>query len=33
MLYNLKETEQSKVHHPEGNVWNHVLLVVDEAAN
>ncbi len=32
MLYKLKETEQSKVHHPEGNVWNHVLLVVDEAA-
>lgn len=32
MLYKLKQTEQSKVHHPEGNVWNHVLLVVDEAA-
>ncbi len=32
MLYNLKSTEQSPVHHPEGNVWNHTLLVVDEAA-
>ena len=32
MLHKLKETEQSKTHHPEGNVWNHVLLVVDEAA-
>lgn len=26
------KTEQSPVHHPEGNVWNHTLLVVDEAA-
>lgn len=32
MLYKLKETEQSPIHHPEGNVWNHTLLVVDEAA-
>ena len=32
MLYKLKETEQSPVHHPEGNAWNHTLLVVDEAA-
>ncbi len=32
MLYNLKKTEQSPEHHPEGNVWNHTLLVVDEAA-
>ena len=31
-LYALKSTEQSPVHHPEGNVWNHTLLVVDEAA-
>lgn len=28
----LKETEQSKVHHPEGNVWIHTMMVVDEAA-
>jgi putative nucleotidyltransferase with HDIG domain len=28
----LMETKQSKIHHPEGNVWNHTLLVVDEAA-
>lgn len=32
MLTRLKKTEQSKVHHPEGNVWNHVMLVVDYAA-
>ncbi len=32
MLKRLAETEQSPVHHPEGNVWNHTLLVVDEAA-
>lgn len=31
-LQRLKTTEQSPVHHPEGNVWNHTLLVVDEAA-
>lgn len=32
MLDKLKSTEQSKQHHPEGNVWNHTMLVVDEAA-
>jgi putative nucleotidyltransferase with HDIG domain len=32
MLYALKNTEQSPIHHPEGNVWNHTLMVVDEAA-
>ena len=32
MLYRLKQTEQSPLHHPEGNVWNHTMLVVDEAA-
>ena len=32
MLQKLKSTEQSSVHHPEGNVWNHTLLVVDQAA-
>ena len=32
MLHKLKETDQSPIHHPEGNVWNHTLLVVDEAA-
>lgn len=25
-------TPQSPVHHPEGNVWNHTMLVVDRAA-
>lgn len=33
MLTRLKKIEQSKVHHPEGNVWNHVMLVVDYAAS
>jgi len=28
----LKETEQSKQHHPEGNVWIHTMMVVDEAS-
>ncbi len=32
MLHKLKETEQSPVHHPEGNAWNHTMLVVDQAA-
>lgn len=32
MLNKLKLTEQSPVHHPEGNVWNHTMLVVDVAA-
>ncbi len=32
MLWKLKETEQSKTHHPEGSVWNHTMLVVDVAA-
>ncbi len=32
ILWKLKETEQSKKHHPEGSVWNHTLLVLDEAA-
>lgn len=32
MLQALQFTPQSPVYHPEGNVWNHTLLVVDEAA-
>lgn len=32
LLYRLKEALQSPQHHPEGNVWNHTMLVVDEAA-
>jgi len=32
MLNKLKDTMQSPVHHPEGNAWNHTMLVVDEAA-
>ncbi|MCQ5028247.1 HDIG domain-containing protein [Flavonifractor sp. DFI.6.63] len=31
-LRRMKTTAQSPVHHPEGNVWNHTMLVVDEAA-
>lgn len=32
MLKKLMDIPQSPEHHPEGNVWNHTLLVVDEAA-
>lgn len=32
MLLALQQTEQSPVHHPEGNVWEHTMLVVDAAA-
>ncbi len=32
LLHKLKETEQSAKYHPEGNVWNHTMLVLDEAA-
>lgn len=33
MLYKLNDTKQSLKYHPEGTVWNHTLLVVNEAAN
>jgi tRNA nucleotidyltransferase (CCA-adding enzyme) len=33
MLSDLAKIEQNKKYHPEGNVWNHVLMVVDEAAS
>lgn len=32
MLSRLRKVEQSPQHHPEGSVWNHTLLVVDQAA-
>lgn len=32
LLSKLKYVEQSPKYHPEGNVWNHTMLVVDEAA-
>ncbi len=32
LLQRLKTTQQSPVYHPEGNVWNHTMLVVEEAA-
>lgn len=32
LLGRLRDTQQSPQHHPEGSVWNHTLLVVDEAA-
>jgi len=31
-LKRLEDVEQSPVHHPEGNVWIHTLMVVDQAA-
>jgi putative nucleotidyltransferase with HDIG domain len=32
LLLKMKDTEQSKKYHPEGSVWNHTMMVVDEAA-
>ncbi len=32
MLKALEKVPQSPIHHPEGCVWNHVCLVVDQAA-
>lgn len=32
MILELKNVDQSPIYHPEGNVWNHVMLVIDEAA-
>ena len=32
MLLALKKTQQSQVYHPEGNVWNHTMMVLDYAA-
>jgi len=32
LLGGLRYVEQSINHHPEGNVWNHTMLVVDQAA-
>ncbi len=32
MLTDMQKTPQSPIYHPEGNVWNHTCLVVDEAA-
>lgn len=29
----LKDIEQNLKHHPEGHVWNHLMLVIDEGAN
>ncbi|MBU5483637.1 HDIG domain-containing protein [Clostridium sp. MSJ-11] len=31
-LWDLKETDQNLTHHPEGTVWNHTMLVLDQAA-
>lgn len=33
LLNNLREVPQSPIHHPEGSVWNHTMLVIDEAAH
>lgn len=32
MLADLADSEQSPEHHPEGNVWRHTMMVVDNAA-
>ncbi|NLM75472.1 MAG: HD domain-containing protein [Clostridiaceae bacterium] len=32
LISRLEKTEQSPTHHPEGSVWNHTLLVLDNAA-
>ncbi|WMJ22435.1 HDIG domain-containing protein [Paludicola sp. MB14-C6] len=32
MLYRLKETKQSPIHHPEGTAFVHTIMVVDQAA-
>lgn len=32
MIGDLVKTPQSPVYHPEGNVWNHTMLVINEAA-
>lgn len=32
MLRDMKETPQDPKHHPEGSVWNHVMMVLDRAA-
>ena len=32
LLNRMKNTEQSQKYHPEGNVWNHTMMVVDAAA-
>lgn len=32
LLRDLIQTPQSPVHHPEGNVWAHTMLVIDEAS-
>lgn len=32
MIWKLKSVDQSPKYHPEGNVWNHTMMVIDEAA-
>lgn len=32
MISRLKNIQQSKIHHPEGDVFTHTMLVIDEAA-
>lgn len=32
MIYDLSKVDQNKEHHPEGSVWNHTMLVIDESA-
>lgn len=32
MLHELQDVDQNRQYHPEGSVWNHVMMVVDRAA-
>ena len=32
LIYELKNTQQSPLHHPEGSAWTHTLMVTDQAA-
>ena len=32
MLHKMRDTEQSPIYHPEGNVWIHTMQVIDVAA-
>lgn len=32
LLYRMRQTKQSPIYHAEGNVWNHTMMVIDEAA-
>lgn len=33
LLYDMTNVPQDSLHHPEGSVWNHTMLVIDNAAD